>query len=47
MPGLQRRAKLLREQIADQRDAPMPQRDALIEQRECGIRIAFVARALG
>lgn len=47
MPRLQRCAQLLREEIADQRDAPVPQHDALIEQRERGMGIALVARTLG
>ncbi|CAE6720293.1 hypothetical protein R69888_01564 [Paraburkholderia haematera] len=47
MPRLQRCAQLLREEIANQRNAPMPQRDALIEQRERGMGIALLARALG
>lgn len=47
MTRLQRRAELLREEIADQRDAPMPQHDALVEQRKRGMGIAFVARPLG
>ena len=47
MPRLQRCAQLLRKEIADQRDAPVPQYDALIEQRERGMGIALLARAFG
>jgi hypothetical protein len=47
MPRLQRSAQLLREEIADQCDAPVPQHDALIEQSERGMSIALMARALG
>jgi hypothetical protein len=47
VPSLKRRTELLREQIADQRNASMPQRDALIEQRERRVGIAFMAGALG
>lgn len=47
MPRLQRRTQLLREEITDQGDAPVPQLDALIEQRECGVGIALLTRALG
>lgn len=46
MARLQRRSELLREQIADQRDTPVAQSDALIEQRECGLSVALAARAL-
>ena len=47
MPRLQRRAQLLCKEIADQRDTPVPQDDALIEQRERGMGIALLARAFG
>ncbi len=47
MPRLQRRTQLLREEITDQGDAPVPQLDALIEQRDCGVGIALLTRALG
>lgn len=45
MPRLKRCAELLRKEIADQRDAPVPQHNALIEQRERGVGIALMARA--
>jgi len=47
MSHLKRRTELLRKQIADESNPAMPQHDALIEQRECRIGIAFVACALG
>ena len=47
MPRLQRSAQLLCEEIADQGDAPVPQHNALIEQRERGMGIALLARAFG
>lgn len=47
MPRLQRCAQLLGEQITDQGDAPVPQHNALIEQRKRGVGVALLARALG
>lgn len=47
MPRLQRRAQLQRKEIADQSDAPVPQYDALIEQRERSVGVTLMAYALG
>lgn len=47
MARLQRRAELLREEIADQRNAPMPQGDTLVEQGKRGVRVALLTGAFG
>jgi hypothetical protein len=43
---LEWRTQILRVQIADQRNSPMPERQAAIEQRERGMRIMQLARKL-
>jgi len=46
MARLERRTEILRMQIADQRNSPMPERQAAIKQRERGMRIMLLARKL-
>jgi len=46
MARLKRRTEILRMQIADQRNSPMPERQAAIEQRERSIGIMLLARKL-
>jgi len=46
MVRLERRTEILRVQIADQRNSPMPERQTAIEQRECRVRIMLLARKL-
>ena len=47
MPRFKRRLQILRMQIANQRNTSMPQRNALIEQRNGRMRIALLAREFG
>src|ERR1700738_371890 len=47
MARLERRAEILRMQIADQRNSPMPQRKAAVEQRERRVGIVLLARKMG
>jgi hypothetical protein len=47
MARLERRAKILRMQISDQRNSPMAQRKAAVEQCECRMGIVSLAHKLG
>src|SRR5260370_7504510 len=46
MARLERRAEILRMQIADQRNSPMPQRKAAVEQCERRVGIVLLARKM-
>jgi len=43
MARLERRTEILRMQIADQRNPPMPQRKTAIKQSERSVRIVLLA----
>lgn len=46
MPGIERRLKILRLQIPNQSNPPMPKRNTLIEQRDGGIGVSSRIRTL-
>jgi|UPI00031CF5F1 hypothetical protein len=46
MPGIERRLEILRLQIPNQSNPPMPKRNTLIEQRDGGIGVSSRIRTL-
>jgi hypothetical protein len=46
MARLERRTEILRMQIADQRNPPVPERQAVIKQSERRMRIMLLARTM-